>query len=40
MQEDILRLRELANTDFMTSLMNRRSFLTIADDSFACSRRY
>ena len=40
LQEDMLRLRQLAETDFMTGLMNRRSFLAVADDAVAFSRRY
>ncbi|MBC9883674.1 diguanylate cyclase [Bradyrhizobium sp. INPA01-394B] len=40
LQEDMLKLRELADTDFMTGLMNRRSFLAVADDAVAFSRRY
>ncbi|QPF90083.1 sensor domain-containing diguanylate cyclase [Bradyrhizobium commune] len=40
LQEDMLKLRHLADTDFMTGLMNRRSFLTVADDAVAYCRRY
>lgn len=40
LQEDMLKLRQLADTDFMTGLMNRRSFLTVADDAVAYCRRY
>ncbi len=40
LQEDMLKLRELADTDFMTGLMNRRSFLAVADDAVAFCRRY
>jgi len=40
LQEDMLKLRHLADTDFMTGLMNRRSFLAVADDAVAFSRRY
>ncbi len=40
LQEDMVRLRELADTDFMTGLMNRRSFLAVADDTYAFCRRY
>jgi PleD family two-component response regulator len=36
----MLKLRQLADTDFMTGLMNRRSFLTVADDAVAYCRRY
>jgi diguanylate cyclase (GGDEF)-like protein len=40
LQEDMVKLRELADTDFMTGLMNRRSFLAVADDTYAFCRRY
>lgn len=40
LQEDMLKLRRLADTDFMTGLMNRRSFLAVADDAVAYCRRY
>ena len=40
LQEDMLKLRQLADTDFMTGLMNRRSFLAVADDAVAFCRRY
>jgi diguanylate cyclase (GGDEF)-like protein len=40
LQEDMLKLRHLADTDFMTGLMNRRSFLAVAEDAVAFSRRY
>lgn len=40
LQEDMLKLRQLADTDFMTGLMNRRSFLAVADDTLAYCRRY
>ena len=40
LQEDMLKLRQLADTDFMTGLMNRRSFLAVAEDAVAFSRRY
>ena len=40
LQEDMLKLRQLAETDFMTGLMNRRSFLAVADDAVAFCRRY
>ena len=40
LQEDLLKLRQLADTDFMTGLMNRRSFLTVAEDAVAFCRRY
>ena len=40
LQEDMLKLRQLADTDFMTGLMNRRAFLAVADDAAAFCRRY
>jgi diguanylate cyclase (GGDEF)-like protein len=40
LQEDIVKLRKLADTDFMTGLMNRRSFVPVAEDAFAFCRRY
>jgi diguanylate cyclase (GGDEF)-like protein len=36
----MLKLRQLADTDFMTGLMNRRSFLSVAEDTVAFCRRY
>ena len=33
LQEDLLKLQKLANTDYLTGLMNRRSLLTAADDA-------
>jgi diguanylate cyclase (GGDEF)-like protein len=40
LQEDLLKLQTLANTDFLTGLMNRRAFLTAADDAMQFCRRY
>src|ERR1700750_3176796 len=40
LQEDLLKLQTLANTDFLTGLMNRRAFLTAADDAMKFCRRY
>jgi diguanylate cyclase (GGDEF)-like protein len=40
LQEDLTRLRQLADTDFLTGLMNRRAFLTAADDAMKFCRRY
>lgn len=40
LQEDMLKLRQLADTDFMTGLMNRRAFLAVAEDTLAFCRRY
>jgi diguanylate cyclase (GGDEF)-like protein len=39
-QDDIVKLRQLADTDFLTALMNRRAFLTVADDALQFCRRY
>lgn len=39
-KDDINRLRRLADTDFLTDLMNRRAFLAAADDAMAFSLRY
>jgi diguanylate cyclase (GGDEF)-like protein len=40
LQEDLLKLQKLADTDFLTGLMNRRSFLSAAEDALQFSRRY
>jgi diguanylate cyclase (GGDEF)-like protein len=40
LQEDLTRLRQLADTDFLTGLMNRRAFLSAADDAMKFCRRY
>ena len=40
MEADILKLRQLADTDFMTGLLNRRAFLPLADDALEFCRRY
>lgn len=40
LQEDMSRLRQLAETDYMTGLMNRRAFLAVAEDAVAFCRRY
>jgi diguanylate cyclase (GGDEF)-like protein len=39
-KDDLVKLRQLADTDFMTGLMNRRAFLAVADDAIAFCRRY
>ncbi|WP_445492047.1 sensor domain-containing diguanylate cyclase [Rhodopseudomonas sp. RCAM05734] len=39
-KDDISKLRRLADTDFLTDLMNRRAFLAAADDAMAFSLRY
>jgi diguanylate cyclase (GGDEF)-like protein len=38
-KNDISKLRRLADTDFLTDLMNRRAFLAAADDAMAFSLR-
>jgi diguanylate cyclase (GGDEF)-like protein len=40
MEADIIKLRQLADTDFMTGLLNRRAFLPLADDALEFCRRY
>jgi diguanylate cyclase (GGDEF)-like protein len=40
LQDDILKLRQLAETDFLTGLMNRRAFLGVANDALEFCRRY
>jgi diguanylate cyclase (GGDEF)-like protein len=39
-KDDISRLRRLADTDYLTDLMNRRAFLVAADDAMEFSQRY
>jgi diguanylate cyclase (GGDEF)-like protein len=39
-QDDLVKLRQLADTDFLTGLMNRRAFLAVADDALQFCRRY
>lgn len=39
-KDDITRLRMLADTDFLTGLLNRRAFLTAAHDAMEFSQRY
>ena len=39
-QDDIVRLRRLADTDSLTGLLNRRAFLVAADDAVAYCHRY
>jgi diguanylate cyclase (GGDEF)-like protein len=39
-KDDLVKLRQLADTDFLTGLMNRRAFLAVADDTFNFCRRY
>ena len=40
LQDDLRQLRQLADTDFLTGLMNRRAFLAVADDAMNFCRRY
>ena len=40
LQDDILKLRQLAETDFLTGLMNRRAFLAVANDTLEFCSRY
>jgi diguanylate cyclase (GGDEF)-like protein len=40
LQDDLVKLRQLADTDFLTGLMNRRAFLATADDAMEFCRRY
>lgn len=39
-QDEFVKLQRMADTDFLTGLMNRRAFLAAADDAMAFSRRY
>jgi diguanylate cyclase (GGDEF)-like protein len=39
-KDDITKLRQLADTDYLTGLLNRRAFLAAADDAMAFSHRY
>ena len=38
--DDIAKLRQIADTDHLTGLMNRRAFLAAADDAMEFSNRY
>jgi diguanylate cyclase (GGDEF)-like protein len=40
LEDDLIRLRQLADTDFLTGLANRRAFLPLAEDAMAFCRRY
>jgi diguanylate cyclase (GGDEF)-like protein len=40
LQDDLVKLQRLADTDYLTGLMNRRSFLAAADDTLQFCRRY
>lgn len=39
-QDEFVKLQRMADTDYLTGLMNRRAFLAAADDAMAFSRRY
>jgi diguanylate cyclase (GGDEF)-like protein len=39
-KDDISKLRRLADTDYLTELMNRRAFLAAADDAMEFAHRY
>jgi diguanylate cyclase (GGDEF)-like protein len=39
-KDDLTRMRQLADTDFLTGLLNRRAFLAMADDAVEFCRRY
>jgi diguanylate cyclase (GGDEF)-like protein len=39
-KDDVAELRRLADTDYLTTLMNRRAFLAAADDAMEFSVRY
>mgnify|MGYP002260958508 CR=1 FL=1 len=34
-QDDLVKLQKMADTDYLTGLMNRRAFLAVADDASA-----
>jgi diguanylate cyclase (GGDEF)-like protein len=40
LHDDLVKLQKLADTDYLTGLMNRRSFLAAADDTMQFCRRY
>jgi diguanylate cyclase (GGDEF)-like protein len=39
-KDDLVKLQKMADTDYLTGLMNRRAFLTVADDTVEFCRRY
>ena len=39
-KDDLVKLQNMADTDFLTGLMNRRAFLAVADDAVEFSMRY
>jgi diguanylate cyclase (GGDEF)-like protein len=40
LEDDLIQLRKLADTDYLTGLANRRAFLAVAEDAMAFCRRY
>jgi diguanylate cyclase (GGDEF)-like protein len=39
-KDDMVKLQKMADTDYLTGLMNRRAFLTVAEDTVEFCRRY
>jgi diguanylate cyclase (GGDEF)-like protein len=39
-KDDLVKLQKMADTDYLTGLMNRRAFLAVADDTVEFCRRY
>ncbi|MET0710636.1 MAG: sensor domain-containing diguanylate cyclase [Tardiphaga sp.] len=39
-KDDVTELRRLADTDYLTDLMNRRAFLVVAEDAMEIAQRY
>ncbi|KRR26712.1 diguanylate cyclase [Bradyrhizobium lablabi] len=39
-KDDLVKLQKMADTDYLTGLMNRRAFLAVADDTAEFCRRY
>ena len=39
-KDDLVKLQKMADTDYLTGLMNRRAFLAVADDTIEFCRRY
>ena len=39
-KDDLLKLQKMADTDYLTGLMNRRAFLAVAEDTIEFCRRY
>jgi hypothetical protein len=40
LKDDLVKLQKMADTDYLTGLMNRRAFLVVADDTVEFCRRY